>query len=40
MRQGKANLFVKVAGEASGVAQFDAGARPLPDFARAPAFTF
>ena len=40
MRQGKAYLFVKVAGEARGVAQFDAGARPLPGFAPEPAFTF
>jgi protein-L-isoaspartate(D-aspartate) O-methyltransferase len=38
--QGKAYLFVKVAGEASGVPHFDAGARPLPDFAPEPGFTF
>ena len=38
--QGKAYLFVKVAGEASGVPHFDAGARPLPGFQPAPAFTF
>jgi protein-L-isoaspartate(D-aspartate) O-methyltransferase len=40
MRQGKANLFVKVGGEASGAVRFDAGASPLPGFAPAPAFTF
>jgi protein-L-isoaspartate(D-aspartate) O-methyltransferase len=40
MRQGKANLFVKVGGEASGAVHFDAGASPLPGFAPAPAFTF
>jgi protein-L-isoaspartate(D-aspartate) O-methyltransferase len=40
MRQGKAYLFVRVDGEARGVAQFDAGARPLPGFAPAPSFTF
>jgi protein-L-isoaspartate(D-aspartate) O-methyltransferase len=40
MRQGKAYLFVRVDGEARGVAQFDAGASPLPGFAPAPAFTF
>ena len=28
--QGKAHLFVKVGGEASGIPHFDAGARPLP----------
>ena len=38
--QGQAYLFVKVAGEASGAPHFDAGARPLPDFAPKPAFTF
>lgn len=38
--QGKAYLFVRVAGEASGVPHFDAGARPLPGFAPEPAFTF
>ena len=38
--QGKAYRFVKVAGEASGVPHFDAGARPLPGFQPAPAFTF
>ena len=38
--QGRAYLFVKVGGEASGVPHFDAGARPLPGFAPAPAFTF
>jgi protein-L-isoaspartate(D-aspartate) O-methyltransferase len=38
--QGKAYLFVKVAGEASGLPHFDAGARPLPGFRQAPAFTF
>jgi len=40
MRQGKAYLFVRVDGEAAGVAHFDAGASPLPGFAPAPAFTF
>lgn len=40
MRQGKAYLFVRVDGDARGVAQFDAGAAPLPGFAPAPAFTF
>jgi len=40
MRQGKAYLFVRVDGEAGGVAHFDAGASPLPGFAPAPAFTF
>jgi protein-L-isoaspartate(D-aspartate) O-methyltransferase len=40
MRQGKAYLFVRVEGEASGVAHFDAGAMPLPGFAPEPAFTF
>jgi protein-L-isoaspartate(D-aspartate) O-methyltransferase len=38
--QGKAYRFVRVAGEASGVPHFDAGARPLPGFQPAPAFTF
>jgi protein-L-isoaspartate(D-aspartate) O-methyltransferase len=38
--QGRAYLFVKVGGEASGVPHFDAGARPLPGFAPAPVFTF
>ncbi len=40
MSLGKAYLFVKVDGEASGLPHFDAGARPLPGFARAPAFAF
>ena len=38
--QGKAYLFVKIAGEASGLPHFDAGARPLPGFHPAPAFVF
>jgi protein-L-isoaspartate(D-aspartate) O-methyltransferase len=38
--QGKAYLFVKVGGEASGLPHFDAGARPLPGFLPAPCFTF
>ena len=38
--QGKAYLFVKVAGEASGLPHFDAGARPLPGFWPAPTFVF
>jgi len=38
--QGKAYLFVKVVGEASGMPHFDAGAHPLPGFAPEPAFTF
>jgi protein-L-isoaspartate(D-aspartate) O-methyltransferase len=38
--QGKAYLFVKVKGEASGLARFDAGAKPLPGFAPEPSFTF
>jgi protein-L-isoaspartate(D-aspartate) O-methyltransferase len=38
--QGKACLFVKVGGEASGLAHFDAGAKPLPGFAPEPCFTF
>ncbi len=40
MRQGKAYLFVRVNGEARGVAHFDASAAPLPGFAPAPAFIF
>lgn len=40
LSQGKAYLFVKVRGEASGVPHFDAGARPLPGFAPEPCFTF
>jgi protein-L-isoaspartate(D-aspartate) O-methyltransferase len=40
LSQGKAYLFVKVRGEASGVPHFDAGARPLPGFAPEPSFTF
>ena len=39
-RQGKATLFVKVDGEASGLPHFDANARPLPGFALFPSFTF
>jgi len=39
-RQGKATLFVKVNGEASGLPHFDANARPLPGFAPSPGFTF
>ena len=38
--QGKACLFVKVGGEASGLPHFDAGARPLPGFLPEPSFTF
>jgi protein-L-isoaspartate(D-aspartate) O-methyltransferase len=38
--QGKAYLFVKLRGEASGLPHFDAGARPLPGFMPAPAFIF
>jgi protein-L-isoaspartate(D-aspartate) O-methyltransferase len=38
--QGKAYLFVKVAGEASGLPHFDAGARLLPGFLPVPSFTF
>ena len=38
--QGKACLFVKVGGEASGLPHFDAGARPLPGFLPEPCFTF
>ncbi|ODR97018.1 hypothetical protein AUC69_12880 [Methyloceanibacter superfactus] len=40
MQQGKANLFVRVDGEARGVAHFDAGASPLPGVAPEPAFVF
>jgi protein-L-isoaspartate(D-aspartate) O-methyltransferase len=39
-RQGKATLFVKVDGKASGLPNFDANARPLPGFAPSPSFTF
>ena len=39
-RQGKASLFVKVGGEASGLPHFDAGARPLPGFAKELRFSF
>jgi protein-L-isoaspartate(D-aspartate) O-methyltransferase len=39
-RQGKATLFVKVDGEASGLPHFDANARVLPGFAPSPSFTF
>jgi protein-L-isoaspartate(D-aspartate) O-methyltransferase len=39
-RQGKACLFVKVEGEASGLPHFDANAKPLPGFNFSPAFTF
>ena len=39
-RQGKATLFVKVDGEASGWPHFDANARVLPGFAPSPSFTF
>lgn len=39
-RQPQACLFVKVEGEASGLAHFDANAKPLPGFAPAPCFTF
>ena len=38
--QGKAYLFVKVGGEASGLPHFDAGTRPLPGFLPEPCFTF
>ena len=38
--QGKAYLFVKVGGEASGLPHFDAGARPLPGCLPEPCFTF
>jgi len=37
---GRAYLFVKVEGEASGLPHFDAGSRPLPGFSRARAFAF
>ena len=37
---GKAYLFVKAGAQASGVPHFDAGAKPLPGFARALCFTF
>jgi protein-L-isoaspartate(D-aspartate) O-methyltransferase len=37
--QGKAYLFVRVRGEASGLSHFDAGARPLPGFEPVPHFT-
>jgi protein-L-isoaspartate(D-aspartate) O-methyltransferase len=40
VRPGRAYLFVKVEGEASGVPHFDAGARPLPGFSPMPAFAF
>jgi hypothetical protein len=40
MRQGKAYLFVRVNGEASGTVEFDAAAPPLPGFAPAPSFSF
>jgi protein-L-isoaspartate(D-aspartate) O-methyltransferase len=39
-RQGKAFLFVKIDGEASGLPHFDANAKPLPGFAPSPSFTF
>jgi len=39
-RQGKATLFVKVDGVASGLPHFDANARALPGFAPSPSFTF
>jgi protein-L-isoaspartate(D-aspartate) O-methyltransferase len=39
-RQGKACLFVKVDGEASGLPHFDANATALPGFAPSPSFTF
>ncbi len=38
--QGKAYLFVKAGGEASGVPHFDAGARRLPGFSPEPCFSF
>jgi protein-L-isoaspartate(D-aspartate) O-methyltransferase len=38
--QGKAYRFVRVEGKASGQPHFDAGARLLPGFLPAPAFTF
>jgi protein-L-isoaspartate(D-aspartate) O-methyltransferase len=37
---GKAYLFVKVNGEASGLSHFDAGARPLPGFFQQTGFVF
>jgi protein-L-isoaspartate(D-aspartate) O-methyltransferase len=37
---GKAYLFVRIDGEASGLPHFDAGARALPGFSRARAFAF
>lgn len=40
MRQGKANLFIRVDGEISGAVHFDAGASPLPGLIPAPVFTF
>ena len=40
MRQGKAYLFTRVDGEASGVVHFDAGASPLPGLIPEPVFTF
>jgi protein-L-isoaspartate(D-aspartate) O-methyltransferase len=40
VRPGRAYLFVKIDGEASGLPHFDAGARPLPGFSPAPAFAF
>src|SRR5215475_7230237 len=39
-RQGKATLFVKVDGVASGLPHFVANARALPGFAPSPSFTF
>ena len=38
--QGRAYLFVRVGGDASGVPHFDAGARPLPGFAPVQHFAF
>lgn len=38
--QGKAYLFVKAGGEASGAPHFDAGAPQLPGFSPAPVFSF
>ena len=40
MRQGKAYLFTRVDGEASGIVHFDAGASPLPGLVPEPVFTF
>jgi protein-L-isoaspartate(D-aspartate) O-methyltransferase len=40
VRPGKAYLFVKIHGEASGLPHFDAGARLLPGFSPTPAFAF